>query len=436
MSLDAITADSVSERIDQARAEWILRTVLESNLLPDHASSFLVHDLERMKQRLGEFKHAFPPSTRHSLAIKANPLVEVLKVAVGEGFGLEAASIEEVELAIAAGCPHDRIVFDSPAKTVREIERGLRCGVIINVDNFIELSRVDEAIRMTGSNSAIGLRINPEVGSGSIAHTSVGSVGSKFGLSISEQRDQIIQAYATHPWLIGIHTHVGSQGCGLTLLCEAVSKVDRLRRDIESEVGRPISIFNIGGGLPAAYLARDNPPTPAEYVDQLRQSAPGLFQGDTTLMTEFGRSIQANCGLAFSRVETVRQLPNSHKLAVIHFGADFLLRPVYRGEDWKHEFFVFDRQGRSSSGHEEPVTIAGPLCFSGDIVANQISIPSVKENDWIAIRDCGAYTLSMWSRHCNRAIPAVLGFDQGRLSMLRHSETAADIVQLWSSGSD
>ncbi|WP_182865710.1 diaminopimelate decarboxylase [Stieleria mannarensis] len=436
MTIDATAVDSVSTRIDQSRAEWILRSALESGLLPEHASSFLVHDLERMKQRLGEFKHAFPSSTRHSLAIKANPLVEVLKVAVAEGFGLEAASIEEVELAIAAGCPHNKIVFDSPAKTVWEIEHGLRCGVILNVDNFIELSRVDEAIRRGGSKSAIGLRINPEVGSGSIAHTSVGSVGSKFGLSISDQREQIIQAYATHPWLVGIHTHVGSQGCGVKLLCEAVAKVERLRREIESEVGRPISIFNIGGGLPAAYLADDNPPTPAEYADQLRQSVPGLFQADTTMMTEFGRAIQAGCGLAFSRVETVRRLPNSRKLAVIHLGADFLLRPVYRGDDWKHEFFVFDRQGKISTEHDEPVTIAGPLCFSGDILADQLSIPSVKEHDWIAIRDCGAYTLSMWSRHCNRAIPAVLGFDQGRLSMLRPSETVADIVQLWSSGSE
>ena len=72
---------------------------------------------------------------------------------------------------------------------------------------------------------------------------------------------------------------------------------------------------------------------------------------------------------------------------------------------------MLDAEGRLKTGPLSPVTITGPLCFSGDIIAREVLLPRVEEGDWIAIRDTGAYTLSLWSRHCSRGIPAVLGYD-------------------------
>jgi diaminopimelate decarboxylase len=133
-----------------------------------------------------------------------------------------------------------------------------------------------------------------------------------------------------------------------------------------------------------------------------------------------------------SRVEYVKP---AQRLAVIHLGADFLLRPVYQPESWQHELFVLNHRGEPKSGSVQPITVAGPLCFAGDIVAHNVLLPPVELNDWIVIRDVGAYTLSMWSRHCSRGIPAVLGYDPDRrdsLRVLRQAETSDDIVQFWS----
>jgi diaminopimelate decarboxylase len=149
-------------------------------------------------------------------------------------------------------------------------------------------------------------------------------------------------------------------------------------------------------------------------------------------VTEFGRAIQANCGVAVSRVEYVKP---DQRLAVIHWGADFLLRPVYRPDDWKHEFFVLNGQGRPKTGAAVPATIVGPLCFAGDVVARDVLLPPIDEGDWIVVRDVGAYTLSMWSRHCSRGIPAVIGYDPPpteSLRVLRAAETPADVVRFWS----
>ena len=140
-------------------------------------------------------------------------------------------------------------------------------------------------------------------------------------------------------------------------------------------------------------------------------------------------------GFAVSRVEYVKPGGRGDRMAVIHLGADFLLRPVYRPADWQHEFFLLDRAGLPKTQAPAPVAIAGPLCFGGDILAHDVQLPPVEVGDFIVIRDCGAYTLSMWSRHCSRGIPAVIGYDaeqENPLRVLRRAEAPEDIVRFWS----
>jgi diaminopimelate decarboxylase len=75
------------------------------------------------------------------------------------------------------------------------------------------------------------------------------------------------------------------------------------------------------------------------------------------------------------------------------------------------------------------------LCFGGDILAHDVPLPPVEVGDFVVIRDCGAYTLSMWSRHCSRGIPAVIGYDPQLakpLRILRRAETPEDVVRFWS----
>ena len=428
---------SFHSRIESSDAEAVWRALRENAMLDDSTKSVLVHDLSRMRSRLRRLQDCFPPSALHAVAIKANPVVEVLREAVDCGAGLEAASLEELHLALAANCPPPKIVFDSPAKTVSEIREAFEHGVVLNIDNFDEMNRVAGCLESNHSNSAIGIRINPEVSAGTISHTSVGSIGSKFGVSISQDRVKIIAAFVKFPWLTGLHVHIGSQGCGMELLVEAIKKVAGLREEIESATGRTIPMLNIGGGLPARYDDVTDPPSPHQYANAILECVPNLWESHTQLVTEFGRSIQAGCGIAFSRVEYTRSVGHEdemHMMAVIHLGADFLLRPVYRPQDWKHEFFVLDQNGNVKTGPTQSVTIAGPLCFSGDILARQIALPKINPGDWIAIRDCGAYTLSMWSRHCSRGIPTVIGYDAetNEAKILRRQETPQSIVDFWS----
>ena len=188
-----------------------------------------------------------------------------------------------------------------------------------------------------------------------------------------------------------------------------------------------------GGGLPVAYRDSDTPTTLAEYTTALRTAAPTIFEAPIHLVTEFGRAIHATAGWAASRVEYVKRA-GDEQLAVIHLGADFLLRRAYQPKDWHHDIAVFDAEGRLKRGPLQPWSIVGPLCFGGDVLERGAMHPAIEPGDFVILRDVGAYTLGMWSRHCSRGLPLVLGHDGETLSVLKAHETPADVVAFWSRG--
>lgn len=399
----------------------------------DVDNAVFVHDLDRMESRVGALQEAFGPTALHAIAVKANPVVGVLERLVECGAGLECASLEEVKLSLAAGCAASNIVFDSPAKTRDELRFALQQGLHLNLDNFDELARVAEIVAEmpTSPPGHVGIRVNPQVGSGTISMTSVAGRVSKFGVPLEPRRQELLDAFARHPWLDGLHVHVGSQGCDLDQLVHAVADICRFRTQAEARRDEPISQIDIGGGLPARYRDGDEPPELETYVDRLRDEVPELFREGTRIVTEFGRSVHATCGWAVSRVEYVKE-ESGTKMAVMHLGADAFMRPIYAPEDWYHDLLVLDASGRPKQGAEAPLTVVGPLCFGGDILARDRPLPEVEEGDLIVVRDAGAYTLSMWSRHCSRGLPAVIGWRADGLCELKARESADDVVSFWS----
>lgn len=412
--------------LDAARARSVLG--------PDDAA-VVFHDLDLLQARLDELDEVFPGGTLHAVAIKANPLVEVLRLVVNAGHGLEAASIEEVHLAVAAGCPPDRIVFDSPAKTTAEITEALELGIRLNADNVDELRRIERATRPR-HRSIVGLRINPMVGAGRIPTTGVAGARSKFGVPVHDALEPLVTFADRLPALRCLHMHIGSQGVGLQAHHDAAGVIADLRRRVHDRLGREqFDVVDLGGGLSTNYVD-DEAMLPSRVVDGLASEAPELLD-DVQLVTEYGRAIHANCGWAVSDVEYVKEVAGRPH-AVIHVGADLLLRPVYQPGFWRHR--ITHVGAPDPGGDARAWTISGPLCFAGDIIARDVELGDVQPGDSLLVHDVGAYTVSMWSRHCSRGIPRVVGHRRrGRdveFVLLRDRERPADIVRHWSAVPD
>jgi diaminopimelate decarboxylase len=410
----------------------------ETQLITEEDSSLVFIDLSFLDRKINELKTAFPKSTFHASAIKANPLVSVLKFVKTNKLGFESASLPELYSAMKTGISPDRILFDSPAKTINELKYALEAGVYINADSLSELERIDHLLKKIKSKSKIGLRINPQVGTGKIKITSVAGKYSKFGVPLSEKRKEIINAYKKYNWLCGTHLHIGSQGCTIQQLVNGVKKVYELAEEINSKPEytgskNRIKYFDIGGGLPVTYLSNKKEINIGEYSNLIKTECPFLFNGKYKLITEFGRWIFANSAWAVSRIEYVKKESNYNTL-IIHLGADMFIRESYNPKEWLHEFFVLDKNGKIiKSKRMNKFNIAGPLCFAGDIIGRNIKLSYPSQDDFLVIRDVGAYTFSMWSRYNSRQMPKIIGYlNNGKsFKVLRYRESTEKVRKFW-----
>ena len=133
-----------------------------------------------------------------------------------------------------------------------------------------------------------------------------------------------------------------------------------------------------------------------------------------------------------SRVEYTK-IAGGRSIAVIHAGADLFVRAAYAPQHWHHRVSVFDAGGSPKGGALSPWDVAGPLCFSGDLVARERLLPPIEPGDIVVVHDAGAYTLSMWSRYNSRRAPAVHGFEgeTPRLRLLKRAETEDEVRRFW-----
>lgn len=422
-----------TERLLPEAIAVAFRSAKQQGWIRQEDSLLMFHDLDHLEQRIARLKAAFPPATLHAVAMKANPLIRIMEFLREQGMGVEAASIGEVNIALRIGYEPDKIVFDSPVKTNDELAFALREGIHLNLDSFAELARVDLLRQEIPSVSTIGIRVNPQVGTGTIAESSVAGSYSKFGVPIGPHRRELIEAFGRHEWLTGLHLHVGSQGCSKELLINGVGVLYDLMEEVNTQFGPGrIRHFDIGGGLPVDY-GQPAPPCSLEgYALALKQNFPSLFTAHCSLFTEFGRWFHVNAGWTVSRVEYVKHEPGI-RTAMIHAGADLFLRECLLPTSWRHDYLVLDPEGNLKTGTEStPCHLAGPLCFSGDMLAKNLTLPEIREGDYLVVRDTGGYTLSMWSRYNSRLMPRVLGYTGDEFTLLKERETAEDLYRFWS----
>ncbi|MFD3652822.1 diaminopimelate decarboxylase [Streptomyces sp. NPDC058620] len=399
-----------------ARFAEAVRQAVADGLLGEQQPVAGFIDTDGVRESVAALWDAFPamPGTLHTFAAKASSLVPVLRLLADCGMGCEVASPGELRLALDAGFAPADIVLDSPAKTREEIRLALALGVAVNADSFDELRRIDE-LRTADSVSVLGLRVNPQVGSGSIGAMSTATATSKFGVALRDEgaREAVVRAFTARPWMTRLHAHVGSQGCPLELIARGIAETYELAEEINGVLGtQQITSIDIGGGLPVNFADDTVRPSYAAYVAALREAVPGLFDGRYALVTEFGRSLLAKNGFIGALVEYTKDA-GGRRIALTHAGAQTATRTVFMPDAWPLRVGAFDAQGRPRTGPLVVQDIAGPCCFAGDVVAHGRELPELREGDFVVLYDTGAYYFSTPWAYNSLPRPAVYGFRRG-----------------------
>lgn len=422
---------SAQQRVE--RRERALAEACRRGLIGERAPLAAFVDLRGIEETAGDLRSAFAEFTavRHAAAVKAGALVPVLRLLDSLGIGAEVASPGELAVARAAGVPAERTVFDSPAKTTAELREALAAGIAVNADNEQELHRLDELVGPGAP--PIGVRVNPQIGSGGIGSTSTATDRSKFGVGLRDPgaRERLVEFAARRPWLTRLHVHVGSQGCPLELMVRGVAEAVELAEEIGRRAGqRRITSLDIGGGMPVNFDGERVRPTFAEYARMLARDVPGLDR--YALVTEFGRSLLAKNGFLATTVEYAK-MTGGRPIAVTHAGAQVAARTAMQPDDWPLRLGVFDRFGRPKGGPEVAQDVAGPACFAGDLLAENRALPELEQGDVVAAYDTGAYYFSAHYAYNSLLRPAVHGFSvsggEVEFATIREGQTAQELVR-------
>ncbi len=408
-------------RVDVHRINQQFEKVRASSLLDEIDTSFIYYDFSVLQNRVEQVSSAFGNAARHTVAVKSNPLSKVLNFITGMGFGLECASFEEVLLAQRAGAP--LIAWDSPAKTHQEMIASNEVdSLVINADSLRELSELLKLNRQ----ARIFLRINPHTETGAHASMSVAGARSKFGESIAN-RAQIIETLVSASGRVsGLHVHTSSQTADYIRMADAIRKVIDLAIEINAIAPDTIRTIDIGGGFPAEYKAGDDFNI-SSYAEALRKACPKLFDGSFEVLTEFGRYYHANAAWTATQVHDVKTTEPEHQVLIVHVGADLFLREAYNPGVWHHDMLLHP----SVNSVLMNTDVGGPLCFGGDYIAKNIQLPKATAGEWLIIQDTGANSFALWSRHCSRAFPKIIGEDS-ELAILRDRDSFEDILNFWS----
>jgi diaminopimelate decarboxylase len=403
-----------------ARRDAAVRAAVEQGFLDTDAPLVGLLDVTGIRESAADLRAAFEAVTApgtpvlHAFAVKASPLVPVLRLLREEGIGAEVASPGELALARAAGVEPGRTVLDSPAKTPAELREALRLGIAVNADNPQELERIDALVAGTNVRSPLGIRVNPQVGGGSIEALSTATATSKFGVALRDEgaREWVVQAYLDRPWLTRLHAHTGSQGIALTMMARGVAETYELAEEINRRAGRrQVDTLDIGGGLPVNFASEETSPTYAEYARLLKETVPGLFDGRYGLVTEFGRSLLAKHGTVVTRVEYAKSA-GGRPVAVTHAGVQVATRTVYAPQSWPLRIAAYDAKGLPKEGPAVVQDVAGPACFAGDLLAQGQELPLLEQGDYAAALDTGAYYFAHHYAYNSLPRPAVLGYAQ------------------------
>jgi diaminopimelate decarboxylase len=288
-----------------------------------------------------------------------------------------------------------------------------------------------------GHRSIIGMRLNPQTGAGAIDAMSTATTTSKFGIGLADHRELIIDTFAARPWLTQLHVHSGSQGLSLAHTAEGVRQIVDLAQDITVRIGRQqVQRIDVGGGLPVNFGSDDITPTFADHRAVLEAVAPELFDGTYVLVTEFGRALTAKAGTIVARVEYTK-VTGGRPIAVTHAGVQVATRTIFAPDSWPLRVDVYDAAGRRRQDERQVQDVAGPACFTGDMLAVGRELPRIHSGDLVAIPETGGYYFSSHFSYNALGRPAVYTIESAaesnnagsrRWSVARRAQSIEQIV--------
>jgi diaminopimelate decarboxylase len=399
-----------------------------TGLARQHGTPLYVTSEDRICTLFREYQVALSsryPNVQVLFAAKANGNLAVMRALAKLGAGADVFSSGELHLALEAGMPAGKLLFNGSSKTPYDLRLAVEKGVKVSVDSLDELHQLDSAARAAGKTAEIAFRVNPALEVPTHPKIATGLASSKFGIphkEIPAAYQEALSCKNIRP--VGIHCHIGSQILDTEPFAQAAAVMVRLAREIV-DMGVKLEFIDLGGGLGIPYHHDSDPNlTPEDYAAKV---VPVFKEGveaggiSPAIWVEPGRSLVADSTVLLTRVNSTKA---AHKrFANVDAGFNLLIRPAMY--DAYHEVILANK---ADAPLNSEYTVTGPICETGDILAPDRKLPILAAGDLIAVLDAGAYGFAMSSQYNSRPrCPEVL-IRGTQAALMRRGETVEDVT--------
>ncbi|EMA71570.1 diaminopimelate decarboxylase [Halorubrum distributum] len=407
-------------------------------LADEHETPLYVQDLDRVRENCERLLAAFPDADVR-YAVKAHTGRAVLEAVRDAGLDAECASAGEVDRALAAGFDGSRLHYTAVNPPARDLD--YVAGVAeAEPELTVTVGAVDTLDRLAerGYDGRVCVRVNPGVGAGHHEKVTTGGAA-KFGIPYDRAAEATRDAAGRFD-VVGLHAHAGSgiDPDQLDSHRELVARMGELARDLSEPSDRdgddprgadPIDLeyVDVGGGFGVPY-EEDAPALDLPAVAEATREAVAPLPAGVDLAIEPGRYVVADAGVLLTRVNTVKPTPDETVVGV-DAGMTDLLRPAMY--DAYHPIRnLGGALGEPPVAEREatPVTVAGPICETGDTLGRNRALADPSRGDLLAVGVAGAYGYEMASQYNSRPRPAEVALDDGRAAVTRRRETLGDLT--------
>lgn len=376
-----------------------------------------VYHGEKIVNQYQRLKGAFPGVNVHlHYALKALNNINILKLLKQQGAGLDAVSIQEVQLGLRAGYLPAEIMYTPNCVDFEEIKEAVDLGVIINIDNISTLELFGHEF---GSTVPCCIRLNPHIMAGGHSHISVGHIDSKFGISIYQLR-HVQRVVESHKIKVnGLHMHTGSDILdadvflrGADLLFDAAQSFP----DLE--------FMDFGSGFKVGYKEGDIVTDIEEMGAKIAEAFKNFcktYGRELELWFEPGKFIVSESGSLLVKANVIKQTTSTVFIGV-NSGQNHLIRPMF------YDAYHHIENISNPKANPRLYSVVGYICET-DTLGYDRKIAEVREGDVLRIKNAGAYGFTMSNNYNARLRPCEVLYFKNKAHLIRKRETIEDLYR-------
>ena len=385
----------------------------------NNQTPFYLYSAKAIKDNFEQFCRVFKKiNPLICFSVKSNSNPKILRILKSLGAGADVVSGGELLKVLNAGISPKKIVFSGVGKSTSELKMAIKRKILlINAESYSEIALINKLSKSSKRKTSIGLRLNPDIDAKTLGKISTGRAEDKFGLS----RKKLLEVCKNlkefkHIELNSLSVHIGSQ----ILTDVPFKKTLKVIEEIIRKTKTHFKFIDLGGGFGISYSSKEKRIKLDKYsnlVDKFKKKY------NCNIIFEPGRAIIGNTGILVSKIQYIKN-SNSKSFVIIDAGMNDFMRPALYGA--YHSIVpLIKSKGQSMKNLE----FVGPICETSCKFSSYKKYYKIKEEDYVAILDVGAYGSVLSSNYNTKPLPAEILIDNNHVKIIRKRQTLSEIIK-------